>query len=160
LFGNPSRLVWPPIKILSFHQDLYFWFIASIYFDLCDHVKILWCLNRKWIIDREGLSWNISLCDLEQSYILSFLGRSSSNKDLLNQSKITYFKDPLMLSPQDLYPLSKVLVQNFLKKRFLIFFQCRSSFFRESFILCELYRKLDYHSISPCFQAFQTSKSP
>jgi hypothetical protein len=106
------------------------------------------------------LSWNISLCDLEQSYILSFLGRSSSNKDLLKQSKITYFKDPLMLSPQDLYRLSKVLVQNFLKKRFLIFFQCRSSFFWESFILCELYRKLDYHSISPCFQAFQTSKSP
>jgi hypothetical protein len=54
----------------------------------------------------------LSMCDLEQSYILLILGRSSSNKDPLKQSKIT--------SSQDFfYPLkslSKVLVQYFVEK--------------------------------------------
>jgi hypothetical protein len=78
-----SGLVRPPIKILSFFQYLHFCIISSVYLDLCDHVKILRCINRKWIVDKEGSSWIISLYDLEQTYILSILGRSSSNKDLL-----------------------------------------------------------------------------
>jgi hypothetical protein len=76
-------------------------------------------MNKEWIVDEEDLSWTISLCDLEQSYILSILGRSSSNKDPLKQSKITSTQDPPWFSPQDLHPLkslSKVLVQDFLKK--------------------------------------------
>jgi hypothetical protein len=59
----------------------------------------------------------LSKCDLEQSYILSILGRSSCNKDLLKQSKITSSQDPPRISPQDFYPLkspSKVLVEVFL----------------------------------------------
>jgi hypothetical protein len=84
-----SRLVRPPSKNSILNQNLHFWFISSIYLDLCDHVKILHCINRKWIFDKEGSSWIISLWDLEQSYILSILGRSSSNKDLLKQSEIT-----------------------------------------------------------------------
>jgi hypothetical protein len=51
-------------------------------------------MNKEWIVDEEDLSWTISLCDLEQSYILSILGRSSSNKDPLKQSKITSSQDP------------------------------------------------------------------
>jgi hypothetical protein len=61
----------------------------------------------------------LSMCYLEQSYILLIVGRSSSNKDLLKQSKITSSQDPPWISPQDFYPLkslSKVLVQVFLKK--------------------------------------------
>jgi hypothetical protein len=59
------------------------------------------------------------MCDLEQSYILSILGRRSSNKDPLKQSKITSSQDPPWISPQTFYPLkslSKVLVQDFVKK--------------------------------------------
>jgi hypothetical protein len=80
-------------------------------------------MNKEWVIDEEDLSWTISLCDLEESYILSILGRSSSNKDPLKQSKVTYSQDPPRISPQDLHPLkflSKVLVQDFLKKRILM----------------------------------------
>jgi hypothetical protein len=61
----------------------------------------------------------ISMCDLKQSYILLILGRSSSNKDLLKQSKITSSQDPPQISPQVFYPLkslSMVLVNVFLKK--------------------------------------------
>jgi hypothetical protein len=68
LSGNPSGLVRSPIKNLNLNQNLHFLFISSIYLDLCDHVNILRCLKRKWIIDKKGLSWIISLCNLEQSY--------------------------------------------------------------------------------------------
>jgi hypothetical protein len=76
----------------------------------------------------------LSMCDLEQSYILSILGRSSSNKDPLKQSKVTSFQDPSRISPQDFYPLkslSKVLVQVFLKKE-----EFSWSIFREFLIPC------------------------
>jgi hypothetical protein len=53
LSGRPPRLVWPPIKFLSFYQNLHIWFISYIPLDLCDHVKIMWCLNRRKISDRE-----------------------------------------------------------------------------------------------------------
>jgi hypothetical protein len=75
-------------KNLILDQKFYFWIVPSIYLDLCDHVKILQCLNRKWFIDEEELSWIISLCDLEQKHILSVLGRSSSIKDLIKKIKI------------------------------------------------------------------------
>jgi hypothetical protein len=57
-------------KISFLDQNLPFWFISSIYLDLCDHVKILPCISKEWSIDEEDLSWTISLCDLEQKYIL------------------------------------------------------------------------------------------
>jgi hypothetical protein len=48
-------------KYLKLYQNLLFGFISSIYLDLCDHVKILQCLNEKWIINKEVMSWTISL---------------------------------------------------------------------------------------------------
>jgi hypothetical protein len=57
--------------------------------------------------------------DLEQSYILSILGRSLGNKDLLKQSKITSSQDPPRISPQVFYALKslyKVLVQDFVEQ--------------------------------------------
>jgi hypothetical protein len=64
-----SKVLWTcpviPLDVILVFSKIYFWFISSIYLDLCDHMKILWCINRKWIIDEEGLSWSISLCDLE-----------------------------------------------------------------------------------------------
>jgi hypothetical protein len=49
-------------KISNLNQNLHFWFIFSIYLDICDHVKILRCMNMEWIVDKEDLSWTISLC--------------------------------------------------------------------------------------------------
>jgi hypothetical protein len=57
LSGNPSRLVQYPIKNLNLGSKSSFLFISSIFIDLCDHVKILRCLNRKWIVDKEDLPW-------------------------------------------------------------------------------------------------------
>jgi hypothetical protein len=71
-------------------QIFFFWFISSIYLDLCDHVKILRCLNEKWIIDKEVLSWTISLWDLEQSHICQSLeeGVTPQNSKFWNVTKI------------------------------------------------------------------------
>jgi hypothetical protein len=41
-------------------------------------------MNEEWIVDEEVLSWIISLCDLEQSYILSILGRSSKQIKIIS----------------------------------------------------------------------------
>jgi hypothetical protein len=51
-----------PMWIMSISfLNLHFWFISSIYLDLNDHVKILWCLTNKWIMDEEELLWTLSL---------------------------------------------------------------------------------------------------
>jgi hypothetical protein len=47
LSGNLPGHVQPLSKNLNLDQNPHFLYIPSIYLDLCDHVKILWCLNMK-----------------------------------------------------------------------------------------------------------------
>jgi hypothetical protein len=130
LSGNPSRLVQPPIKILSFHQDLHFWSITSIYLDLCDHV----CLNRKWIIDEEVLSWIISLCDVEQSYIFINSWKKFKQQRSTQTFHIFLKSSPSLSSRYLSSQISiKVLTQNFLKRKFSRGYQGQNLFFLEKF---------------------------
>jgi hypothetical protein len=69
LSGNLPRHVRPLSKNLKLDQNLPFWFIPFIYLDLCDHVKILQCLNRNSLSIRKRYQGTISLWDLEQSHI-------------------------------------------------------------------------------------------
>jgi hypothetical protein len=55
-------------KFSFLDENLLLWFISPIYHDLCDHVKLLSCLNRKWIMAKEDLSWIIYLRDSELSF--------------------------------------------------------------------------------------------
>jgi hypothetical protein len=38
---------------LILDQNFHFWIVPSIYLDLCDHVMILRCLKRKWVVVEE-----------------------------------------------------------------------------------------------------------
>jgi hypothetical protein len=132
LSGNPPEHVRLLSKNLFLNQNLHFWFISSIYLDLCDHVKILRCLNRKWIIDKEDLSWTISLCDLEQSY--TFLGGKQQRFYQANRDHIFLRSFPSLssrsLSSQ--IPVN-VLAQNFLMKRLLMFLKVKIHLFWRSY---------------------------
>jgi hypothetical protein len=104
----------PSAKILSLDQNLLFWLIYSIYLDLCDHVKILSCLNSKWIIIEDVLSWIIYL-DLSHCQLLEE-GQALRHHQV-NQDYVFLRSAPALSSST--YPpksLFKVLVQDFLKK--------------------------------------------
>jgi hypothetical protein len=90
-------------------------------------------MYKEWIVDEEDLYCTTSLCDLEQSYILLILGRSSSNKDLLKQYKITSSK----ILPRSL--LKIFILSNpyqgvgpkFLEEKFFSWLSKSKSLFRE-----------------------------
>jgi hypothetical protein len=47
---------------ISIWIKIFIFGLSPIYFDLCDHVKISRYMNMEWIVDKEDLSWTISLC--------------------------------------------------------------------------------------------------
>jgi hypothetical protein len=55
-------------KNLKLNQNLLFWFISSTHLDLCDYVKILWCLKGEAGYAGGSFCHGLSLCDLEPSY--------------------------------------------------------------------------------------------